>query len=180
MDTLRVVYRGIHSKTSGDFLSTDYVNWTVLRITWPPIHSNSIVLISASECRTDDVQRFTPFFERYVGDAAITVRNISPQDGFVDFWIYVDWEHPLNVAVDLVVLDPPILWSSWTMTFKTRKSFRWTSARSTNGRRLRSSPRGNASVDNIGRSCAPAIRSPVGGRSASERSAATPCAYPDA
>jgi len=63
MDTLRVVYRGIHSKTSGDFLSTDYVNWTVLRITWPPIHSNSIVLISASECRTDDVQRFTPFFD---------------------------------------------------------------------------------------------------------------------
>jgi hypothetical protein len=88
MDTLRVVYRGIHSKTSGDFLSTDYVNWTVLRITWPPIHSNSIVLISASECRTDDVQRFTPSIERYVGDAPITVRNISPQEGFVDFWIY--------------------------------------------------------------------------------------------
>jgi hypothetical protein len=109
MDTLRVVYRGIHSKTSGDFLSTDYVNWTVLRVTWPPIHSNSIVLISASECRTDDVQRFTPFFERYVGDAPITVRNIAPQEGFVDFWIYVDWEHPLNVAVDLVVLDTPSL-----------------------------------------------------------------------
>jgi hypothetical protein len=39
----------------------------------------------------------------------ITVRNVSPQEGFVDFWIYVDWEHPLNVAVDLVVLDPPNL-----------------------------------------------------------------------
>jgi hypothetical protein len=27
----------------------------------------------------------------------------------VDFWIYVDWEKPLDVAVDLVVLDPPNL-----------------------------------------------------------------------
>ena len=109
MDTLRVVYRGIYSNPSGDFLATDYVNWTVLRVTWPPIHSTSVVLISASECRADDVQRFTPVFERFVGDAAITVRNISPQEGFVDFWIYVDWEKPLDVAVDLVVLDPPNL-----------------------------------------------------------------------
>jgi hypothetical protein len=109
MDTLRVIYRGIYSNPSGDFLATDYVNWTVLRVTWPPIHSTSVVLISASECRTDNVQRFTPVFERFVGDAAITVRNISPQEGFVDFWIYVDWEKPLDVAVDLVVLDPPNL-----------------------------------------------------------------------
>jgi hypothetical protein len=75
MDTLRVIYRGIYSNPSGDFLATDYVNWTVLRVAWPPIHSTSVVLISASECRTDNVQRFTPVFERFVGDAAITVRN---------------------------------------------------------------------------------------------------------
>jgi len=29
MYTLWVIYRWIHSKTSGDFLATDYVNWTV-------------------------------------------------------------------------------------------------------------------------------------------------------
>jgi hypothetical protein len=57
-------------------------------------------LISASECRTDN-------FERFIGDAAITVQNIAPQEGFVDFWIYVNFEKPVDVAVDLVVLDPP-------------------------------------------------------------------------
>jgi hypothetical protein len=109
MDTLRVIYQGIHSKPSSGPLASDYVNWTVLRVSWPPIHSTSIVLISASECRTDNIPRFTPIFERSVGDAAITVRNIAPQEGLVDFWIYVDWENPLDVAVDLVVLDPPNL-----------------------------------------------------------------------
>ncbi len=106
MDTLRVIYQGIQSNTSGELLASDYINWTILRINWPPIHSTSIVLISASQCRTDAIQRFTPIFERFIGDAAITVRNIAPQDGFVDFWIYVDWDKPLDVAVDLVVLDP--------------------------------------------------------------------------
>jgi len=107
MNSIRIIYRGIHSTPSGGIGATDYVSATVLRVTWPPIHSNSIVLISASECQSDDVQRFTPSFARFVGDASITVRNISPQEGFVDFWIYVDWEEPLPVMVDIVVLDPP-------------------------------------------------------------------------
>lgn len=110
MNSIRIIYKGIHSKPSGGLLSTDYVNWTILRVTWPPIHSSSIVLISASECFfDDDVQRFTPVIDRKIGDASITVRNIAPQEGFVDFWIYVDWENPINVMVDLVVFDPPVL-----------------------------------------------------------------------
>ena len=32
MDTLRVIYQGIHSKPASDFPASDYVNWTVLRI----------------------------------------------------------------------------------------------------------------------------------------------------
>ncbi len=109
MDTLRVIYQGIHSRTSGDVLATDYVNWTILRVVLDSISSASIVLISASQCNidTDTTQVFTPVIKRLVGNAPITVRNIAPQDGFVDFWIYVDWEEPLDVAVDIVVLDPP-------------------------------------------------------------------------
>jgi hypothetical protein len=100
MDTLRVIYQGINSKGSG-VLGSDYADLSGgLRITWPPIHSTSIVLISASQCRTDN-------FERFIGDAPITVQNIAPQEGFVDFWIYVNFEKPVDVAVDLVVLDPP-------------------------------------------------------------------------
>ncbi len=109
MDTLRVIYQGIHSKPSGDPPATDYVNWTILRVVLDSISSTSIVLISASQCSidTDTTQVFTPVIKRFVGSAPITVRNIAPQDGFVDFWIYVDWEEPLDVAVDVVVLDPP-------------------------------------------------------------------------
>jgi hypothetical protein len=109
LNTLRIIYHGIRSRPSGGVLPTDYANVTVLRATWPPIHSTSIVLISASEVRTDDVQRFTPVFERFIGDAPITVRNIAPNEGYVDFWIFVDWDEPLDIAVDIVVLDPPAL-----------------------------------------------------------------------
>jgi hypothetical protein len=107
MNTLRVVYQGINSDPPGGTFSTGYTSPTVLRVTWPVIHSTSIVLISASEVRNDDVPRFTPLIERFVGDAPITVRNIAPQEGFVDFWVYVDWQEPLDVSVDIVVLDPP-------------------------------------------------------------------------
>jgi hypothetical protein len=109
MNTLRVIYQGINSLPPGGTLSTAYVSTTVLRVPWSVIHSTSIVLISASEVRTDDVPRFIPVFERFIGDAPITVRNIAPQEGFVDFWIYVEWQDPLDVAVDIVVLDPPAL-----------------------------------------------------------------------
>jgi hypothetical protein len=107
MNTLRVIYHGIHTNPPGDAFSTDYTSPTILRVTWPVIHSTSIVLISASEVRSDDVPRFIPLIERFIGDAPITVRNIAPQEGFVDFWIYAEWKDPLDVSVDIVVLDPP-------------------------------------------------------------------------
>ena len=107
MNTLRVVYHGIHTNPPGGTLSSDYAVPTVLRVSWPVIQSTSIVLISASEARSDDIPRFTPVIERFVGAAPITIRNIAPQDGFVDFWIDVEWADPLDVAVDIVVLDPP-------------------------------------------------------------------------
>jgi hypothetical protein len=75
MNTLRVIYQGIHSKPSAtaESLATDYATRTVLRISWPPIHSTSIVLISASECHPDpdNDQRISPIFARSIGDAAI-------------------------------------------------------------------------------------------------------------
>lgn len=109
MNTLRVIYHGIHTNPPGGILSSDYASPTIFRVTWPVIHSTSIVLISASEARSDDVPRFTPVIQRFIGEAPITVRNIAPQEGFVEFWIYAEWKDPLDVAVDLVVLDPPTL-----------------------------------------------------------------------
>ena len=109
MNTLRVIYQGINSLPPGGAFSTGYVSTTVFRVPWDVIHTTSIVLISASEVRSDDVPRFVPVFDRFIGNAPITVRNIAPQEGFVDFWIYVEWQDPLDVAVDIVVLDPPAL-----------------------------------------------------------------------
>lgn len=76
--------------------------------------NESVVLISASEGhepgRTDDPRRF-------VGDAYITVHNIAPS-GFgdpkggdnplearVEFVLTVDYDKPLPIWADIVVLD---------------------------------------------------------------------------
>jgi hypothetical protein len=109
MISIRVIYQAIHSVPSGGTFSTDYVNQTIFRVTWPAIRSTSIVLMSASECSREDKRAFTPAFDRFVGDAPITVQNIASQEGFVDFRINVEWEQPIDVAVDIVVLDPPTL-----------------------------------------------------------------------
>jgi hypothetical protein len=39
----------------------------------------------------------------------MTVHNVSPHDGGVEFSYTIDWEHPLNIAVDITVFDPPEL-----------------------------------------------------------------------
>ncbi len=99
MNSIRIIYQGIHSKPKG---GSDYVVDTVYRITWPAIHSNSIVLMAASEV---DIEYLNA--RRFVGNAPIMIENIAPGNGYADFRINVDWESPINVAVDVVVLDSP-------------------------------------------------------------------------
>jgi hypothetical protein len=102
-NTIRILYPGIHSR-SGDYLTP-----TLLTLTWPPIHRDSIVLISASEYRTNGIEAGVPVIDRYIGDAEIRIGGIAPEEGVVHFVVTVDWKSPLDIAVDFVVLDPPPL-----------------------------------------------------------------------
>jgi hypothetical protein len=90
----------------------------------PAITANSVVLISASEAnivvlpRPQENNTNTGDGEpvgnggvfvggRFLGAADVSIRNVSPQDGIVHFVLFVDWGSPLDIAVDIVVFDPP-------------------------------------------------------------------------
>lgn len=74
----------------------------------PQITRNSVVHISVSEATVMPPQIFTPAFDRFVGAANITVHNVSPSDGRVDFVLTVDWPNPLSIVTDITVMDPPV------------------------------------------------------------------------
>ena len=44
---------------------------------------------------------------RMRGDATMYVKNIHPHDGGVEFFLQIDWPHPLDVTLDIIVMDPP-------------------------------------------------------------------------
>lgn len=73
----------------------------------PQITRHSVVHISVSEATAIPPQSFTPIFDRFVGAANITVHNISPSDGRVDFVVTVEWGAPLNIVTDITIFDPP-------------------------------------------------------------------------
>ena len=84
---------------------------TSLNFNWDAINHDSVVAVTASEFNPDpNDPSHSP---RFVGDATITVENISPHgppfDGNhgVTFVVNVDWGAPLNVVTDITVLDAP-------------------------------------------------------------------------
>jgi hypothetical protein len=88
---------------------TNKMGRNVLNFNWDAINHDSVVLISASEYNLDN----TPNHHRFVGDADVTVLNISPHgppfdpNHGVQFVLQVDWESPLNIVTDITVLDKP-------------------------------------------------------------------------
>ena len=101
------------------------------RLTNPEIHAGSVVHIAASEVNIGSV--FVPaggltidvagnptggeepppgrsiqtLGTRFVGSADVFVKNVSPQEGFVEFVLSVDWSSPLNVVTDITISEPP-------------------------------------------------------------------------
>lgn len=94
--TVRVLWRGLR--------------WNQpLTLNWGAITSDSVVHISVSEAkRVYDYYFGIPFIHRFMGDARIEVRNVSPRAGAVDFFIYIDWEEELDITVDITLFEPPI------------------------------------------------------------------------
>jgi len=79
-------------------------NWTGV------ITFKSVVHISVSE---GSINRglFNPLdgISHTRGDAVIGVRNINPHENGVEFYLEVGWNHPLDIVLDITVLDPPEL-----------------------------------------------------------------------
>jgi hypothetical protein len=95
---------------------------------WPgTINLRSVVVVTASEYDPIQLDLSIPVpggtprpyppdsdYRRFVGDADFTVANISPHGpagldpGGVTFVVNINWRHPLPVATDITVLDPPV------------------------------------------------------------------------
>ena len=112
MNTIRIFWPAGTVPDKGGFLNPKFSSEPGFRVVWPPITSSSIVLISPCEYRPDDVPRFTPVLQRFVGDAVISVNGIAPSDGekpgdsgYVDFDIEArhhdgsPWGDPLDIMV---------------------------------------------------------------------------------
>ncbi len=95
--TIRVLYRGLQGRA-------------VMNFSCPPITAKSAVVISAAEAIdiSNGVGNFNgPEFDwaPHRGDADVYVTNIGPFDGHVEFILHVNWHAPLDVLVDIIVLD---------------------------------------------------------------------------
>jgi hypothetical protein len=79
----------------------------------PEITRHSVVHVAASEVSYDNGPLFGEptvedrIRERFVGAADVAVKNVSPREGEVFFAIMVDFPTPLDIAVDITILDPP-------------------------------------------------------------------------
>jgi hypothetical protein len=96
--TFRMILRGRKGRCLENFRS-------------PEITTSSVIHISVSEAFLLD-QALTPealIGSRFVAAADISVRNISPSNGRVDFVIFVEWGEPLNIVIDITILDPPVV-----------------------------------------------------------------------
>jgi hypothetical protein len=82
---------------------------TVLNLFWGAIDHDSVVLISVSEYTLNEPEPAAS--RRFVGDATISVDNISPYGPpytfchGVAYVVTVDWWKPLHIVADITVLD---------------------------------------------------------------------------
>lgn len=62
------------------------------------ITNNSKVFVSASEVNAAGI--------RYIGAARYTIHNIAPRAGAVDIWVNIEWNSPIRLVVDYLVIQP--------------------------------------------------------------------------
>jgi hypothetical protein len=76
---------------------------------WDAITKRSAVIITAAEWAAGQ-DPFDDTGRPFLGEANVYVTNIAPHDpeggtGGVEFYLHVDWDHPLHVQVTITVLD---------------------------------------------------------------------------
>ena len=79
-------------------------------VNWDVIDALSVVHITASEAGSTfipDLSAGGGSYDRFVGAADISIHNVSPFPGGVEFVVYVAWDTPLHVSTDVSVFDKP-------------------------------------------------------------------------
>jgi len=67
------------------------------------VDRHSMVLASITELAAAPGN---PFDYPFIGSAPMEVHNISPRDdGIVSLWIHVEWDHPLQLRLNLLVVN---------------------------------------------------------------------------
>ncbi len=79
-----------------------------MNFNWPPIKKNSVVLISAAEATVDTGSLFgiENAVSPNLGDADVYVTNVGAHEGGVEFILHVNWNDPLPILVDILVVGP--------------------------------------------------------------------------
>ena len=95
--TIRLFYRQQKGRLPMNF------NWGIN----PPITHRSVVVMSAGEgTLTPGLGDPADHGTFKLGAADVFVTNVSPHDGGVEFILHANWGTPIDVLVDLTVLDP--------------------------------------------------------------------------
>lgn len=70
----------------------------ILNLSWGAINHNSRVFVAIGEGAANG--------GKFMGAARFTLYNVAPQDGLISIRIDVDWDSPLRVYVDYLVVNP--------------------------------------------------------------------------
>ncbi|MBK3635562.1 hypothetical protein JHN52_22070 [Streptomyces sp. MBT97] len=94
--SIRILYRDVKGRSRQNF-------------NWGPINKDSAVIIQAAEWGFSGGV-FGAAGRPVLGEANVYVTNVGPHDpeggdGGVEFHLHVDWDAPLDVMVDITVLD---------------------------------------------------------------------------
>lgn len=72
--------------------------WWVLTLTDPSITANSRVFVSIGETHSNG--------GKFVGAAHYTVHNVAPNNGSVTIRVHIDWDNPIPLTADYLVINP--------------------------------------------------------------------------
>jgi hypothetical protein len=69
---------------------------------WPEVKPDSLMFASVGEGIVDG----DPTAGKFMGDARFTVNNVVPEDGNIRIGVTIDWEEPIVLFVDYMLVQP--------------------------------------------------------------------------
>ena len=69
---------------------------------WPEVKPDSLMFASVGEGIVDG----DPTAGKFMGDARFTVNNVVPEDGNIRIRVTIDWEEPIVLFVDYMLVQP--------------------------------------------------------------------------